>query len=52
MDRLFVADFAKQGYLFAEGKPKDAVLLGQCQYNGFYYFFLYEVLRSVQQLFG
>lgn len=53
MASLFIADYTKQSYLFAESEPKEeAVLISQCQYLGVYYTYLYDVLRAIQYQIG
>lgn len=53
MARVFIADYTRQSYLFEESKPsQEAVLLGQCEYIGIYYSYLYDVLRAVQHQIG
>lgn len=53
MAKVFIADYAKQTFLFEEIKPKeDAILVSHCEYLGVYYTFLYDVLRGVQHLIG
>jgi hypothetical protein len=53
MARVFMADYAKQSFLFEEDKPReDAILLSHCEYLGVHYTFLYDVLRGVQHLIG
>ncbi len=53
MARVFISDFTKQTYLFKESKPNEqTVLVNQCEYIGFYYTFLYDVLRAIQYQIG
>lgn len=53
MARVFIADHTRQSCLFEDSKPKEeAVLVGQCEYVGTYYAYLYDVLRSVQHQIG
>jgi len=53
MARVFISDFTRQTYLFEETKPDEAaVLINQCEYIGFYYTFLYDILRNVQYQIG
>ncbi len=51
--RSFIADYTRQAFLFEEERPDDkAVLLTQCNYIGFFYTFLYDVLRAIQHKIG
>lgn len=53
MSKLYIADYTRQAYLFEEEKPdENAVLLSQCDYIGFFYIFLYEVIRAIQNQIG
>lgn len=53
MAKLFIADTTKQLYLFEDFMPVDNdVLVSQCDYIGFYYTYLYNILRAVQHKLG
>lgn len=53
MARLFIADRTKQTYLFDDSGPNEnKILVSQCDYIGFYYTYLYDVLRAVQYKLG
>ena len=48
-----IEDLSRQSRLFADVKsPESVVMLSQCEYHGFYYTFLYEVLYSIQARLG
>ena len=47
--RSYIEDISQQLALFADAPlPNSAVMLGQCEYLGFHYTFLYDVLRSIE----
>lgn len=51
--RLFIADRTKQTYLFEDSRPNEnEILVSQCDYIGYYYTYLYDVLRAVQYKLG
>jgi transposase len=51
--RSYIEDLSKQGSLFANGPTPDSVVtLSQCEYRGFYYTYLYEVLYAIQAQMG
>ena len=51
--RSFIEDLSKQLSFFADGQPHDSfVVLSQCEYLGFYYTFLYDVLYAIQTQIG
>lgn len=51
--RSYIEDLSQQPSLFASVQPPDSVvMLSQCQYLGFYYTFLYDVLYAVQTQLG
>lgn len=53
MARLFIADRTKQTYFFEDSRPdENKILVSQCDYIGFYYTYLYDVLRAVQYKLG
>lgn len=53
MARLFIADRTKQTYLFEDSRPNEnEILVSQCDYIGFYYTYLYDVLRAIQYKLG
>lgn len=53
MARLFIADRTKQTYLFEDSRlNENEILVSQCDYIGFYYTYLYDVLRAVQYKLG
>ncbi len=48
-----VEELSRQSSLFPDAKsPGDVMMLNQCEYHGFYYTFLYEVLRIIQARLG
>lgn len=48
-----VVELTGQSSLFSEVKStEDIMMLNQCEYRGFYYTFLYEVLRTIQAKLG
>lgn len=50
---LFIADRTRQTYLFEGSLPNEnKILVNQCDYIGFYYTYLYDVLRAVQYKLG
>ena len=53
MAKLFIADRTRQTYLFENPAPNEnEILVSQCDYIGFYYTYLYDVLRAVQYKLG
>jgi transposase len=53
MARLFIADRTRQSYLFEDSRPNENdILVSQCDYIGFYYTYLYDVLRAVEYELG
>lgn len=53
MARLFIADRSRQTYLFEDSRPNEnEILVSQCDYIGFYYTYLYDVLRAIQYELG
>ena len=51
--RSYIEDLSKQLSFFADGQPHDSfVVLSQCEYLGFYYTFLYDVLYAIQTQIG
>ena len=50
---IHVEELTRQSSLFPDvNSPKDVMMLNQCEYHGFYYTFLYEVLRTIQARLG
>jgi transposase len=48
-----IEELSRQSRLFSDVKsPEDVVMLSQCEYQGFYYTFLYEVLNNIQSKIG
>ena len=46
--RSYIEDISQQLLLFADVKPVDSVItLSQCEYLGFHYTFLYDVLYAI-----
>lgn len=53
MANLFIADRIRQTYLFEDTRPNEnEILVSQCDYIGFYYTYLYDVLRAIQYELG
>lgn len=52
--RLYIEDISQQTTLFADtgSQPDDKVTLSQCEYLGFHYGFLYDVLKAIQVQIG
>jgi transposase len=52
--RSYIEDVSKQTVLFAQAasQPDNLVTLSQCKYLGFYYGFLYDVLKTIQAQIG
>ena len=51
--RSYIEDISQQLLLFADVKPVDSVImLSQCEYLGFHYTFLYDVLYAIQTQIG
>jgi hypothetical protein len=52
--RLYIEDISRQTTLFTDTskQPDDKVTLSQCEYLGFHYGFLYDVLKAIQVQIG
>lgn len=51
--QLYVQDHSLQSWLFDDLKvPDSAIRLDQCEYRGFYYTFLYDILYVIQTRIG
>lgn len=52
--RSYIKDISQQTTLFSDpcSQPDDKVTLSQCQYLGFHYGFLYDVLKAIQVQIG
>ena len=52
--RLYIEEVSRQTMLFTDSasQPDDKVTLSQCEYLGFHYGFLYEVLKTIQVQIG
>lgn len=52
--RSYIEDVSQQTVLFSDfrSQPDDKVTLSQCEYLGFYYSLLYDVLKAVQVQIG
>jgi hypothetical protein len=51
--RSYIKDISQQLSFFTDGQPPDSiVMLSQCEYLGFYYTFLYDVLYAIQTQIG
>jgi len=49
----FLLQIPPETYLFEESKPNENnILVSQCDYIGFYYTYLYDVLRAVEHKLG
>jgi Transposase DDE domain len=52
--RSYIEGISQQTVLFSDtvSQPDDRVTLSQCEYLGFYYSFLYDVLKALQDQIG
>ncbi len=51
--RTYIKELSQQPLLFADAKSSEHVVtLSQCEYRGFYFAFLYDVLHAIQALMG
>ena len=50
---MHIEELSRQSRMFADVKsPENVVMLSQCEYHGFYYTFLYDILYSIQTRLG
>lgn len=52
--RSYIEDISRQATLFpdTDSQPDDQVTLSQCEYLGFHYGFLYDILKTIQVQIG